>query len=98
MEANRQKSDIIGPNLFNRKRIIILNSEKKNLKLTSAEFLFHSERFCRGITQTSSILEGWKFNLIVKGSDSVGQSTIRVMFVFWLQRADLPKKGRPVKV
>lgn len=46
MEANRQKSDIIGPNLFNRKRIIILNSEKKNLKLTNNEFLFHSERFC----------------------------------------------------
>ena len=43
MEANRQKSDIIGPNLFNRKRMIILNSEKKNLKLTSDDFLFHSE-------------------------------------------------------
>lgn len=44
MEANRQKSDIIGPNLFNRKRMIILNSEKKNLKLTSDDFLFHSEK------------------------------------------------------
>ena len=51
MEANRQKSDIIGPNLFNRKRMIILNSEKKNLKLTSDDFLFHSEILTKSYRQ-----------------------------------------------
>ena len=47
MEANRQKSDIIGPNLFNRKRMIILNSEKKNLKLTSDDFFYFIQRYCQ---------------------------------------------------
>lgn len=51
MERNRQKSDIIGPNLFNRKRIIILNSEKKNLKLTRSELFQHSKNIFREILQ-----------------------------------------------
>lgn len=49
MEANRQKSDIIGPNLFNRKRMIILNSEKKNLKLTSDDFFISFRDIVSGL-------------------------------------------------